>query len=66
MSSAPQHILVLPKDLCRKCVRSLSRRLRDLSGVVWFEIDTTAGQVLLNGDVDAAAAEAMVRELGCS
>ena len=66
MSSAPQLGLVVPKGLCRTCVRALSRRLRDLSGVVWFEIDAVAGQVLITGDVDPAAAEAMVRELGCS
>jgi Heavy-metal-associated domain len=67
MATTPDHhVLALPTGLCRKCVRALSRRLRDLPGVVWFEIDATAGQVLITGDVNLAAAEAVVRELGCS
>ena len=60
------HVLALPKGLCHKCLRALSRRLRDLPGVVWFQIDAAAGQVLIAGDVDLAAAEAVVRELDCS
>ena len=67
MPIAPDHhVLALPQGLCRKCLRVLSRRLRDLSGVVWFQIDAAAGQVLVAGDVDLAAVEAVVRELGCS
>ena len=60
------HVLVLPEGLCHKCVRGLSRRLRDLPGVVWFQIDVAAGQVLIAGDMDLAAAEGVVRGLGCS
>ena len=60
------HVLVLPKDLCRHCLRALSRRLRDVPGVAWFQIEAAAGQVLIAGDVDLAAAEGVVRELGCS
>jgi hypothetical protein len=67
MSTTPdRHVLALPKGLCRKCVRALSRRLRDLPGVVWFHLDAAAGQVLITGHVDLAAAEAVVKELGCS
>lgn len=67
MSTTPDHhVLALPKGLCRKCVRALSRRLRDLPGVVWFHVDAAAGQVLINGEVDLAAAEGVVRELRCS
>jgi hypothetical protein len=67
MPTTPDHhVLALPQGLCRTCVRALSRRLRDASGVVWFEIDATAGQALVTGDVDLAEVEAVVRELGCS
>jgi len=67
MFTAPDHhVLALPKGLCRRCVRALSRRLGDLPGVVWFHVDAAAGQVLITGDVDLAAAEGVVRELGCS
>jgi len=65
-ATADHHVFALPKGLCRKCVRAFSRRLRDLPGVVWFHVDAAAGQVLISGDVDLAAAEGMVRELGCS
>jgi hypothetical protein len=67
MPAAPEHhVLALPKGLCHKCLRALSRRLRDLPGVVWFQVDAAAGQVLIAGDVDRAAAEGVVRELDCS
>jgi hypothetical protein len=58
--------LEIPHGLCRRCVRALSRRLRDLPGVVSFEIDASAGRVWINGDVDPAAAHAAVRDLSCS
>jgi hypothetical protein len=61
-----RHVLALPQGLCRLCVRALSRRLRDLPGMVWFEIDAAAGLVRISGDVDLAAAEALIRALGCS
>jgi hypothetical protein len=38
----------------------------DLPGVVWFQIDAAAGQILIAGDVDLAAAKRVVRELDCS
>jgi hypothetical protein len=52
--------------MCHTCLRALSRRLRDLPGVVWFEVDAAAGRVLIAGDVDVEAAEGTVRELDCS
>lgn len=58
--------LEIPPGLCRRCVRALSRRLRDLPGVGAFEIDAVSGRVWISGDVDQAAAEAAVRELTCS
>ena len=58
--------LEIPRGLCRRCVRALSRRLRDLPGVVSFEIDASAGRVWINGDVHPAVAQEAVRDLSCS
>ena len=58
--------LEIPHGLCRRCVRALSGRLRDLPGVVSFEIDASAGRVWINGDVDPALAQEAVRDLSCS
>src|SRR3954469_5409262 len=55
--------LEIPRGLCRRCVRALSRRLRDLPGVVSFEIDASAGRVWINGDVDPVVAQEAVRDL---
>jgi|SRR3954451_7019881 hypothetical protein len=61
-----RHGLEIPQDLCRRCVRALSRRLRDLPGMVAFEIDAAAGRVWINGEVDPAAAQSAVDDLSCS
>jgi ribosomal protein S14 len=61
-----QQGLEIPQGLCRHCVRTLSRRLRDLPGVVSFEIDAGAGRVWISGEVDPAAAQAAVDDLSCS
>jgi hypothetical protein len=67
MPTAPDHhVLAIPKGLCHTCLRALSRRLRDLPDVAWFQIDAAAAQVLIAGDMDLAAAEEVVRELDCS
>ncbi len=58
-----RHALALPKGLCTRCLRALSRRLRDLSGMVWFQIDASAGLVTISGVVDPVAAEAAVNGL---
>jgi Heavy-metal-associated domain len=65
MPSTSQPIEI-PQGLCRRCVRALSRRLRDLPGVVSFEIDAAAGRVWISGEVDPAAAHAAVDDLDCS
>jgi hypothetical protein len=44
----------------------LSRRLRDLPGVVSFEIDAAAGRVWISGDVAPEAAAEALRGLSCS
>lgn len=59
-------VLAVPQGLCRRCVRALGRRLQDLPGMVWFEIDAAAGLVRIQGNVDVAAAEALIRSLSCS
>ena len=58
--------LEIPPGLCRRCVRALSRRLRDLPGVLAFEIDARAGRVWLSGTVERGDAEAAVRDVSCS
>jgi copper chaperone CopZ len=66
MTTAPQRLaLQIPRGLCRRCVRALSRRLRDLPGVAAFEIDADAGRVWVSGTVDAGAVEGAVRDLSC-
>jgi hypothetical protein len=61
-----QQGLEIPQGLCRRCVRTLSRRLRDLPGMVSFEIDAAAGRIWISGEVDPAAAQAAVDDLCCS
>jgi hypothetical protein len=55
-------LLPLPAGLCRRCVRSLSRRVADVPGVSWFEVDAAAGLLRVTGDVDPAAVAAVVSE----
>lgn len=38
--------------LCRRCVRAVSRLVRDVPGVVSFEVDAARGLLLVQGDVD--------------
>jgi hypothetical protein len=59
-------VLAIPPGLCRGCVRALSRRLRDLPGMVSFEVDAAEGRVFVSGEVDLAAAEAAVGDVSCS
>ncbi|HYJ75163.1 MAG TPA: hypothetical protein VEV65_06145 [Kineosporiaceae bacterium] len=61
-----RHVLALPEGLCRRCVRALSRRLRDLPGTEWFEVDAVAGVVRISGEVDVAAAQAAISGSRCS
>jgi copper chaperone CopZ len=41
--------------LCRRCVRIISRRVRDVPGVESLEVDAARGVVRVHGDVDRAA-----------
>jgi hypothetical protein len=61
-----RQVLVIPAGLCRGCVRALSRRLRDLPGIVSFEVDAAGGRLWISGRVDLTATEAAVRDLKCS
>jgi hypothetical protein len=63
--TTPVHVQHLPVGLCRRCLRSLSRRLRDVPGVVWFEVDAAAGLLRISGDVDPVAVEAAVSDRRC-
>jgi copper chaperone CopZ len=47
--------LPIPPGLCRPCVRALSRRLRDVPGVVSVEVDVARAEVRVDGDADPAA-----------
>jgi hypothetical protein len=42
----------LPGGLCRRCVRLLSRHVRDLPGVVSLRVEP--GRLTVTGNVDAA------------
>jgi hypothetical protein len=50
----------IPAGLCRRCVRSLSRRLRDVPGVVAFEVDVGRSRVRVAGDVRADDVRAVI------
>jgi hypothetical protein len=50
--------VAVPADLCRRCVRLLSRHVRDVPGVVSLQVRPAQGRLLVTGDVDAAAVRA--------
>ena len=41
----------VPDMRCRRCVRSVTARLRDLPGVVTVEANATTGEVVVRGEV---------------
>jgi copper chaperone CopZ len=43
--------LHVPDMRCRRCVRSVTARLRDLPGVVTVEADATTGELVVRGEV---------------
>jgi copper chaperone CopZ len=45
-------VVAVPPGLCRRCVRAISRRLRDVPGVVTFQIDAERGVVTIGGNPD--------------
>ncbi|WP_248963819.1 cation transporter [Sphaerisporangium perillae] len=54
----------VPAMLCRRCVRVVSRRVRDVPGVVWLEVDAARGLVQVRGNVDPQAILAALRSAG--
>ncbi|MEV4709319.1 hypothetical protein [Actinoplanes sp. NPDC049316] len=48
--------VAVPPDLCRRCVRLLSRHVSDVPGVVSLQVDQ--GVLAVCGDVDADALRA--------
>jgi copper chaperone CopZ len=43
--------VVVPPPLCRRCVRLLSRCVRDVPGVLTLRVDPVSGEVRVLGDV---------------
>jgi copper chaperone CopZ len=62
----PRQTVLIDRHLCRRCVRAVSRRLRDLPGVRSFVVDVAEGRVTVVGDIDRAALEAAVGAPGCA
>ena len=61
MRPAQEYLIdVIDPALCRRCVRNLSSRLRDIPGVVAFEVDVAAGRVRIAGDVQADAVRSAI------
>jgi hypothetical protein len=50
--------VAVPADLCRRCVRLLSRHIRDVPGVVSLQVRPAQGRLSVTGDVAAAAVRA--------
>ncbi len=48
----------VPALLCRRCVRLLSRHVRDVPGVTAFEVDAARGLLRVRGGVDAGKLDA--------
>jgi copper chaperone CopZ len=54
-SAHPQRrrtVVALSPPLCRRCVRLVSRCLRDVTGVASWQVDPGSGQVSVHGDVE--------------
>ncbi|MEV7808940.1 heavy metal-associated domain-containing protein [Microbispora sp. NPDC088329] len=54
----------VPALLCRRCVRLLSRHVRDISGVTSFEVDAARGLLRVRGDVSAVDLRAALASAG--
>lgn len=62
----PTQTVLIDRHLCRRCVRTVSRRLRDLPGVRSFTVDVPAGRVTITGEVDRAAVIAALATARCA
>jgi copper chaperone CopZ len=56
--------VAVPPGLCRRCVRLLSRHVRDVPGVVSMQVEQAIGRLSVTGDVDAAALRAARDDAG--
>ncbi|MFC4058741.1 cation transporter [Planomonospora corallina] len=56
--------MTVPIMLCRRCVRLVSRHVRDVPGVVSFEIDAARGLLRARGGVDAGRLVEALRTAG--
>jgi copper chaperone CopZ len=54
----------VPALLCRRCVRVVSRRIRDVPGVVSLEVDAARGLLRVRGDVEPAVLVAALESGG--
>jgi copper chaperone CopZ len=57
-------IISVPAGLCRRCVRVVSRRVRDVPGVASLEVDAVRGLLRVRGDVDPALLRAELESAG--
>lgn len=54
----------LPVMLCRRCVRLVSRHVRDVPGVTSFEVDAAAGLLRVRGGVHPERLRSVLRSAG--
>ncbi|NJC68594.1 cation transporter [Planosporangium thailandense] len=54
--------LGIPAMLCRRCVRAISRRVRDVPGVESLEVDAALGILLVRGTAEREALVAALRQ----
>ena len=56
--------VAVPAGLCRRCVRLLSRHVRDVPGVVSLQVEPVRGRLSVTGDVDPAELRAARDDAG--
>jgi len=57
-------VVFVPTMMCRRCVRVVSRRIRDVQGVVSLEVDAARGLLRVRGDVAPATLLAALTSAG--
>jgi copper chaperone CopZ len=60
----PRITLFVPRMTCRDCVRTVTSRLRDLSGVRTVQASALSAQLVVEGDVSEAAVRRALRDAG--
>lgn len=58
--------IVIPRGLCRRCVRLVSRRVSDVPGVVSLRVDAALGLLHVWGDAAPAELLEALRSAGFS